>query len=311
MPYLNDPREHSIDPMHGFQWEGDNRVEERWKWGASILDLCGMSPEDYQTTIFHTDCSCRCTSGESTTKTTNPITVSIEREEDTGDVIMYAVASKRVYATLSVVADWTILFDDGSDAVDVRGVVEIPEGETEGSAIILIGKNGGIEKSEATVNVGATEDSADKKTYEDDVFKYTVSDITADISIYYGTFPYTGDVSTLTLDMLSAVTQASYDKYPITFVIPAGNGYLATSQEELDAETLNCVLVIPEKYRGNVSITGLAGEVLQDPVNQLFFISEEVSIAGMDVYIRNGHNEVYTGEIEDTTQEAYNLTIKQ
>lgn len=310
MSYLNDPREQSIDPVDGYQWEADNRIEERWKWGASILDLCGMSPEDYQTTIFHTDCCCGSGSGSSTSKASNPIAVSIVKDEDAGDVVMYAVASKRVYAPVSVVANWMIYFDDGSDAVEVKGVVEIPEGETEGSAIILSGRKGGIDKSEAIVNVGASEDSATKKTYEDDVFKYTVSDISADITIYYGTFPYTGDVSTLTVGMLSAVTQASYDKYPITFVIPAGNGYLATSQEELDAETLNCVLVIPDKYRGNVSITGFAGEVLQDPVNQLFFISKEATIAGMDVYIRNGYNEVYTGEIEDTTQEAYNLTIK-
>lgn len=310
MSYLNDPREQSIDAVNGYQWEADNRVEERWKWGASILDLCGMSPEDYQTTIFHTDCG-GTGGGGSTGKVSNPIAVSVVKNEDTGDVVMYAVASKRVYAALSVVANWKIYFDDGSDAVDVKGVVEIPEGETEGSAIILTGKTGSIDKTEAVVNIGSSEESANNKTYEDDVFKYTVSDITADISIYYGTFPYTADVSTLTVDMLSAITEASYDKYPITFVIPAGNGYLATSQEELDAETLNCILVVPQKYRGNVSLTSMGIEVLQDPVNQIFFISDKVSIAGMDVYIRNGYNEVYTGEVENTDQEKYNLTIKQ
>lgn len=310
MSYLNDPREQSIDAVNGYQWEADNRVEERWKWGASILDLCGMSPEDYQTTIFHTDCG-GTGGGGSTGKVSNPIAVSVVKNEDTGDVVMYAVASKRVYAALSVVANWKIYFDDGSDAVDVKGVVEIPEGETEGSAIILTGKTGSIDKTEAVVNIGSSEESANNKTYEDDVFKYTVSDITADISIYYGTFPYTADVSTLTVDMLSAITEASYDKYPITFVIPAGNGYLATSQEELDAETLNCILVVPQKYRGNVSLTSMGIEVLQDPANQIFFISDEVSIAGMDVYVRNGYNEVYTGEVENTDQEKYNLTIKQ
>lgn len=310
MSYLNDPREQSIDTVNGYQWEADNRVEERWKWGASILDLCGMSPEDYQTTIFHTDCG-GTGGGGSTGKVSNPIAVSVAKNEDTGDVVMYAVASKRVYAALSVVANWMIYFDDSSEAVEVKGVVEIPEGETEGSAIILTGKTGSIDKTEAVVNVGSSEESANNKTYEDDVFKYTVSDITADISIYYGTFPYTADVSTLTVDMLSAITEASYDKYPITFVIPAGNGYLATSQEELDAETLNCILVVPQKYRGNVSLTSMGIEVLQDPVNQIFFISDKVSIAGMDVYIRNGYNEVYTGEVENTDQEKYNLTIKQ
>lgn len=303
MSYLNDPREQSIDPVDGYQWEADNRIEERWKWGASILDLCGMSPEDYQTTIFHTDCCCGSGSGSSTSKASNPIAVSIVKDEDTGDVVMYAVASKRVYAPVSVVANWMIYFDDGSDAVEVKGVVEISEGETEGSAIILSGRKGGIDKSEAVVNVGASEESATKKTYEDEVFKYTVSDISSDITIYYGIFPYTGDVSTLTVDMLSKASAPSFEKYPIDFVIPIGNGDNAMSQEELDNEAVNYVLIAPSKYDGKVTLT----DQLNNSVLDTFPIEGGVSIPDMTTYMRVDNNALYKGS--EIKTETYNITI--
>lgn len=304
MSYLNDPREQSIDTVNGYQWEADNRVEERWKWGASILDLCGMSPEDYQNTIFHTDCGGSSEGGGgSTGKASNPISVSVSKDEDAGDVIMYAVASKRVYAPVSVVANWTVYFDDGSNITGIKGVVEIPEGEISGSAVILSGVNNGIEKTEAVVTVGASEETANNKTYEDDVFKYTVSDITPNITIYYGIFPYTGDVSTLSLAMLSAATSASFDKYPMTFVIPVGNGDNAMSEEELDNEAVNYVLVVPAKYDGKVTLI----DQLNNSILSLFPVVKDVTIPDMTVYMRVDNTVLYKGSEMKT--ETYNITI--
>ena len=304
MSYLNDPREQSIDTVNGYQWEADNRVEERWKWGASILDLCGMSPEDYQNTIFHTDCGGSSGGGGgSTGKASNPISVSVSKDEDAGDVIMYAVASKRVYAPVWVVANWTVYFDDGSNITGIKGVVEIPEGEISGSAIILSGVNNGIEKTEAAVTVGASEETANNKTYEDEVFKYTVSDITPNITIYYGIFPYTGDVSTLSLAMLSAATSASFDKYPMTFVIPVGNGDNAMSEEELDNEAVNYVLVVPAKYDGKVTLI----DQLNNSILSLFPVVKDVTIPDMTVYMRVDNTVLYKGSEMKT--ETYNITI--
>lgn len=46
--YLGDPRESLVDLNAPGVWEADNRVEERWQWGAQITDLCDLSPEDYK-----------------------------------------------------------------------------------------------------------------------------------------------------------------------------------------------------------------------------------------------------------------------
>ena len=185
----------------------------------------------------------------------------------------------------------------------IKGVVEIPEGEISGSAIILSGVNNGIEKTEAAVTVGASEETANNKTYEDEVFKYTVSDITPNITIYYGIFPYTGDVSTLSLAMLSAATSASFDKYPMTFVIPVGNGDNAMSEEELDNEAVNYVLVVPAKYDGKVTLI----DQLNNSILSLFPVVKDVTIPDMTVYMRVDNTVLYKGSEMKT--ETYNITI--
>lgn len=45
---LGDPRESLVSLKTPGTWEADNRVEERWQWGAQHLDLCNLSPEDYK-----------------------------------------------------------------------------------------------------------------------------------------------------------------------------------------------------------------------------------------------------------------------
>ena len=45
---FGDPRESVISLNTPATWEADNRVEERWQWGAQLLDLCDLSPEEYK-----------------------------------------------------------------------------------------------------------------------------------------------------------------------------------------------------------------------------------------------------------------------
>ena len=47
MAYLGDPRENSVDLNKHALWENDNRVENRYLWNGSVLDLCDLSPEEY------------------------------------------------------------------------------------------------------------------------------------------------------------------------------------------------------------------------------------------------------------------------
>lgn len=65
-----DPREEQISLENHTIWEADNRVEQRWQWGAMVLDLCDMDPEEYATTIFYTK-------DAPTTKTRNVLTVTV------------------------------------------------------------------------------------------------------------------------------------------------------------------------------------------------------------------------------------------
>ena len=45
--YINDPREMAISPENGVIYEEDNRDETMYHWCAKVLDLCGMSVEEY------------------------------------------------------------------------------------------------------------------------------------------------------------------------------------------------------------------------------------------------------------------------
>ena len=45
---LGDPRESLISFETPATWEADNRLEERWQWGAQLLDLCNLPPKEYK-----------------------------------------------------------------------------------------------------------------------------------------------------------------------------------------------------------------------------------------------------------------------
>ena len=79
---LGDPRESLVSLDDHATWEADNRVEERWQWGAQILDLCNLSPEDYKNSTAVTvktiqDCGECGGGGGGSTVTDNKGTASI------------------------------------------------------------------------------------------------------------------------------------------------------------------------------------------------------------------------------------------
>lgn len=47
MSYMNDPRENAIDLENHTIWEEDNRKEQRYQWGAMVVDLCDMEVSEY------------------------------------------------------------------------------------------------------------------------------------------------------------------------------------------------------------------------------------------------------------------------
>lgn len=47
MSYINDPREMAFSPESGVILEQDNRHEEKYHWGAMIVDLCDLPVEEY------------------------------------------------------------------------------------------------------------------------------------------------------------------------------------------------------------------------------------------------------------------------
>ena len=76
---FGDPRESLLSLDTPATWEADNRVEERYQWGAQLLDLCGLSPEDYKNSTQVTvktivDCgNCGGGSGSGETGTTENV----------------------------------------------------------------------------------------------------------------------------------------------------------------------------------------------------------------------------------------------
>ena len=46
-PYTKDPRDMQLNLENHTYWEEDNRVEERYQWGAMVVDLCDLPVEEY------------------------------------------------------------------------------------------------------------------------------------------------------------------------------------------------------------------------------------------------------------------------
>jgi hypothetical protein len=89
---MGDPRESLVSLDAPGVWEADNRVEERWQWGAQVMDLCGLSPEDYK----------------------NSTAVTVKTIQDCGECGGGGggLSSNEGVATLSDKGKFTIVFDE-------------------------------------------------------------------------------------------------------------------------------------------------------------------------------------------------------
>ena len=102
---FGDPRESLVRHDEPGVWEADNRVEERWQWGAQILDLCGLSPEEYKNSTAVTvksiqDCGECGGGGGGQTTTSNEGTAKLNDEGRISVKFNKAVASQ-LYLTVT------------------------------------------------------------------------------------------------------------------------------------------------------------------------------------------------------------------
>ena len=150
--YLGDPREQQICPDEHTIWEENNRVEKRYQWGAMVLDLCDLSPEEYATTIFHVSGN---TGGGGDEKTSNDIVVNFS--EDNISITMAYPPTSDLYVVIK-------------DSDGGKQVVKINKNEESHTEAIS-----GINAEKISdLLIGFSEESATTNTCSDDTYKYIV-----------------------------------------------------------------------------------------------------------------------------------------
>ena len=168
--YLGDPRESLLTPDTLGVLESDNRKEVRYQWGAQILDLCGLSPEDYKNSTQITvktivDCG-NCGGGGSgetgTTENKGAATLSDDGE--------FEVSFKSPVATKLYI---TVDFKD-SNMRTGKFIVPVEEGATSASYDISdMGFTAPYEIISAKVGFKSDgSDASDEKS--DDEYDYSV-----------------------------------------------------------------------------------------------------------------------------------------
>ena len=147
--YLGDPREQQIDLEKHTIWEEDNRVEKRYQWGAMVIDLCDLDPNEYAQTIFHTEAIPSHT-------TRNPMGVEINNS-------IYTI--EYPYSTASQVV---IVITDSDDQ---EMVITLPTGEISP----VSGPLTGITASKVrNLFIGPSYEEAKTNMYSDGVYTYIV-----------------------------------------------------------------------------------------------------------------------------------------
>ena len=169
--YLGDPRESLVSLKDHATWEADNRVEERWQWGAQILDLCNLSPEDYKNSTAVTvktiqDCGqCGGGSGSGGSITENDGVATIKESGE------FSIKFDKAVATSLYVF---VNFKD-SNMQEHSFSVQIPQGSSEATFdVSSISTDSPYEI--ISVKVGFKEDGSDAgDTAKDDEYEYTPS----------------------------------------------------------------------------------------------------------------------------------------
>ena len=166
--YLGDPRESLVDLNAPGVWEADNRVEERWQWGAQITDLCGLSPEDYKNSTavtVKTIQNCGECGGGGSQAENNKGTANLN---DNGEftVSFESPVASTLYIFVTFIDDsgdeysFTVKVDKDSDSAsyDVSSLSTEPPFEI------------------TSIELGFKEDGSDAgETIEDNKYKYSVS----------------------------------------------------------------------------------------------------------------------------------------
>ena len=166
--YLGDPRESLVDFEAPGVWEADNRVEERWQWGAQVLDLCGLSPEEYKNSTAVTvktiqDCG-ECGGGGG----------QISENKGSADIDndgLFSVSFELPVASpLYVFVTFT---DDNGDEYSFK--VKVDEG-SDNATFDISTLTTAFPFSIDEVKVGFKEDGSDaSKTVEDKSYEYSVT----------------------------------------------------------------------------------------------------------------------------------------
>lgn len=204
--YLGDPREQQICPDENTIWEENNRVEKRYQWGAMVLDLCDLSPEEYAQTIFHVSGN---TGGGGDEKTNNDV------------VVNFSTDNINITMTYPPTSDLYIVIKD----LDNREqVVKINEGENSHTEPIY-GIN--VEKIN-DLFIGFSEESATTKTCSDDTYKYVVKKGSTPVppqesKCKYGYFKHIESVTeqsilekTTDITVIDKVCEFEYDIEPVS-----------------------------------------------------------------------------------------------
>lgn len=305
MSYLNDPRENSIRVESGVTLESDNRIEQRWKWNGMILDLCNMNPDDYQKQ-YYTVIISGSTSGNTSQKVENSIAIEIKQEG--GNICLYANAERYVSSDIYIVCDYSIQIKDGNS---LSGSTNIMLAEGSKSATTIIQENAQMVSAQGYTYIGDSFESATSREFEDKEYIYKVQDVEADsIILFYGIFPYTGNVETLSLSLLSEIQSKEFDDYNLIYILPQGNGDLAESQDELDKETYNLILALPSTLKNDLIIKDF---YLNVDITSQFINSSKTEVKNNIEYsflIRNGKDELYTFNSSER-EIPYKITIKK
>ena len=248
MAYLGDLREGRFGP-NGEIWEMDNRVEKRYYWNGAYTDLCDMEPEEAMKRVVNVKVV-----DDDFTKSTNKINISVSTDSG-GKYVLKATSSKAVASDVTVVADYTVV-DDNGNTISGKVVIKIPTGQKEASAVI---ENVASMKSmKANVTVGSSESGATGKTYTDDTYNYTVSDFSkteaTTIPLYWGIYPYRSNMDDLVINKLeNKADKESYKDFPTVFRLPGIDKDLNSAEEVKDA-SYRLIYAIPEEYSEKMKI---------------------------------------------------------
>lgn len=167
--YLGDPRESLVSLDAPGVWEADNRVEQRWQWGAQILDLCDLSPEEYKNSTAVTvktiqDCG-ECSGGGGGGLSSNEGAATVSDGGEFSVVFDEPVASQLyIFATVK-----------DSSFEDYAFSVSVPK-NTESVTFDLTSLSTDLPFEIISTKVGFKEDGSDAaETIKDKKYEYSVT----------------------------------------------------------------------------------------------------------------------------------------